>query len=212
MSTARDVGHLPRDARRRRTEQQILDAARALFGETGFERTTIRGVAAAAGVDPALVMQYFGSKHGLFAAAARWPATADAVLAAGRAELPGAALADLFERFEGDGTDREGVVALLRNCLTHPEAARIMRDDVLCERVAAVTGALDGQDRELRAGLVSACLLGVAMTRHLLELPAVATADRADIERLMQPVLRLLVDPRPGSGSEPAPGKAPDRP
>ncbi len=207
MSTARDVGHLPRDERRRRTEQQILDAARALFAGTGFERTTIRGVAAAARVDPALVMQYFGSKQALFAAAARWPATADAVLTAGRADLPGAALADLFERFEGDGTDREGVVALLRNCLTHPEAARILRDDVLCERVAAVTAAIDGQDRELRAGLVSACLLGVAMTRHLLELPAVAGADRADIERLMEPVLRLLVDPGPA----PASGDDPDR-
>lgn len=62
---------ITRDERRRRSETAILGAARALFAETGFERATIRAVAARAGVDPALVMQYYGSKEGLFAAATR---------------------------------------------------------------------------------------------------------------------------------------------
>ena len=67
-----DGGPLTRDARRRRSEAAILKAAQELFAETGFERTTIRAVAARAGLDPALVMQHYGSKEGLFAAAARW--------------------------------------------------------------------------------------------------------------------------------------------
>ncbi len=62
---------IPRDERRRRTEASILDAARELFAADGFERTTIRGVAARAGIDPALVMQHFGSKERLFAESTR---------------------------------------------------------------------------------------------------------------------------------------------
>src|SRR4051794_1553668 len=60
-----------RAERRRRTEQRILEAARKLFADLGFERTTIRAVAKAAEVDPALVMQYFGSKQDLFSEAVR---------------------------------------------------------------------------------------------------------------------------------------------
>ena len=83
---------LTRDERRRRSEATILQAARALFAESGFERTTIRAVAARAGLDPALVMQHYGSKEGLFAAAARGGDDAPQVLTATREDLPAAAL------------------------------------------------------------------------------------------------------------------------
>ncbi|MEV6305363.1 TetR family transcriptional regulator [Actinoplanes sp. NPDC051861] len=58
-----------RAEQRRRSEEAILDAARGLFAELGYDRTTIRGVAKAAGVDPGLVMHYYGSKENLFARA-----------------------------------------------------------------------------------------------------------------------------------------------
>ncbi len=183
-----------RDERRKRTEATILGAARSLFAETGFERTTIRAVAADAGVDPALVMQYYGSKEGLFAAAATWSDDAQALLTASRDQVPAAALHDMIQKFEGSG-DREAAVALMRNCLTHPEAARIMRDEVMCERAAGVARTLGGPDAELRAGLMGACMIGLSMARYLLEIPAVAGAPREDVERLMEPVLRALVDP-----------------
>lgn len=184
---------LPREQRRQRTEAAILEAARELFAEAGFERATIRAVAARAGIDPALVMQYHGSKERLFAAAARWPSEHETVLAAGPDDLPAAALADLFARFEGE--DREAAVALMRNCLTHPTATAVMRDEVMCERAAGVARTLEGPDAELRAGLIGACLMGLGMARYLIELPAVAGASREDLERLMTPVLRALVDP-----------------
>ena len=186
--------HLTRDERRRRSEAAILQAARELFAETGFERTTIRAVAARAGLDPALVMQHYGSKEGLFAAAARWSHDADTVLGADRDALPGAALADLLAKFE-DAPDREAAVALMRNCLTHPEAARIMRDEVMCDRAAAMGAVIGGEEAELRATLVGACMIGLGMARYLLEIPAVAGASREDVQRLMEPVLRALVDP-----------------
>ena len=182
-----------RDERRKRTEAGILDAARALFADTGFERTTIRAVAAAAGVDPALVMQYFGSKEGLFAAAATWSDDAQTVLTASREQVPAAALHDMIEKFEHG--DREAAVALMRNCLTHPEAGRIMRDEVMCERATAIAGAIGGDDAELRAALVGACMIGLGMARYVLELPGLSTASPEDVVRLMEPALRALVDP-----------------
>jgi AcrR family transcriptional regulator len=185
---------VPREERRRRTEAAILDAARQLFAESGFERATIRAVAARAGIDPALVMQYYGSKAGLFAAAARWSDEAQTVLSASRDEVPAAALHDMIEKFEGTG-DREAAVALMRNCLTHPEASRIMRDEVMCERSEAVAQAIGGDDAELRAGLVGACMIGLGMARYVLELPGLSTASREDVVRLMEPALRALVDP-----------------
>jgi AcrR family transcriptional regulator len=183
-----------RDDRRKRTEAAILDAARALFAETGYERATIRAVAAAAGVDPALVMQHFGSKEGLFAAAARWSEDSQTVLTASREQVPAAALHDMIEKFEGAG-DREAAVALMRNCLTHPEASRIMRDEVMCDRATAVAAAIGGEQAELRAGLLGACMIGLGMARYVLELPGLATASREDVVRIMEPALRALVDP-----------------
>jgi AcrR family transcriptional regulator len=184
---------LPRNARRRRTESAILDAARELFAEEGFERATIRGVAARAGIDPALVMQYYGSKERLFAAAAHWPSEHDPVAEAPRDDLPEAALEDLFTRFEG--ADREAAVALMRSCLTHPAAATVMRDEVMCERAAGVARTIGGDEAELRAGLLAACMMGLGMARYLIAMPSVAAASREDVERLMLPVLRALVDP-----------------
>ena len=195
----------PRDERRRRTEANILDAARERFADLGFERATIRAVAARAGVDPALVMQYYGSKEQLFAAAARLTKLHQAVLPADRADLPAAVLADLFDSMESD-EDREAVSALLRNCLTHPEAGRIMRDEVMCERSRTIAGTIGGQDAELRAGLMAACMIGLSVARYALEIPALAQASREDIERLLEPALRVLVEspdaPEPGGPSD----------
>ena len=185
---------LPRDERRRRTEQAILLAARELFAETGFERTTIRGVAARAGIDPALVMQYFGNKEGLFAAATRWGGENDRILAATRETLAAAALEDLLAHFE-QGDDREATVALMRNCLTHPSALAAMRDEVMCQRKDAIAATLGGDDAELRAGLLSACLVGLGMARYMIKLEPVASASADDLRRLMEPVLHALVDP-----------------
>ncbi len=185
--------HLSRDDRRRRTEAAILKAARDLFAEKGFERTTIRGVAAGAGVDPALVMQHFGSKENLFAAASRWKDDHGRIVTATSDSLPSAALADLFDDFESG--DREAATALMRNCLTHPSAARIMRDEVMCDRAAAIAGTMSGEDAELRAGLFSACMIGLGMARYLLEIEPVASASREELHRLMEPVLRALTTP-----------------
>src|SRR3954447_6159444 len=98
MSAAED--RVPRELRRRRTEASILGAARELFAEGGFERTTIRAVAARAGVDPALVMQYYGNKEHLFGCAARWSDVGERLPTATRDDVPAAILEDMFHKFE----------------------------------------------------------------------------------------------------------------
>lgn len=190
-STDRPV---PRDERRRRTEVAILDAARELFAESGFERATIRAVGARARVDPALVMQYFGNKEGLFAAATRWGGEHQRILSATSDTVATAAIDDLLSHFE-QGDDREAAVALMRNCLTHPTALTAMRDQVMCERKDAVAAALSGDDIELRAGLFAACMVGLGMARYMIKMEPVASASAEDLHRLMEPVLRALVDP-----------------
>lgn len=185
---------LPREERRRRTEGGILDAARELFAETGFERTTIRAVAARAGVDPALVMQYFGNKEGLFAASARWHVDHKRLSQAAVGDLPLTALDDLFNGFE-DPQRRDGAIALLRNCLTHESALGVMRDDVMCEPQAMIAQTIGGEDAQLRAGLLGATMIGITIAKYLLEIPAVAAASREEIERVMAPVLKALVEP-----------------
>ena len=187
---------LPRDERRKRTETAILDAARELFAETGFERTTIRGVAALAGIDPALVMQYYGNKERLFAEAARWNEQDPGFAEASIEQLPAIAVADMFEHFE-HALDGEAAKALLRNCLTHPSALASMKDEVMCDVAAMVAAKVEAPDAELRAALFTACMMGLAMGRYLIELPDLATASQAEVERLLVPALSALLEPPP---------------
>ena len=188
-----------REERRRRTEAAILSEARCLFAEEGFERTTIRAVAGCAGVDPALVMQYFGSKEGLFAAAMKGAHGGGTARTAPREEIPGAVLRDLMGKFEST-PDREAAVTLLRNFLTHHEANRIMRDEVMCAVIGDLSRTIGGPDGELKAALLMSCVAGVALGRYALELPGLTDASPADIERLLQPALQALL----GEADEPA--------
>jgi AcrR family transcriptional regulator len=185
---------LTREERRRRTEATILDAARQLFAEVGFEKTTIRGVAGRAGVDPALVMQYYGSKEGLFAAAAHAMADRKQVSEVPREQIASQALKDLFGGFE-DEHSRCASIAVMRSCLTHERARAVMRDEVMSEKQAKVAQTIGGDDAELRAGLLAATMIGTTIARYLLEIPSVAQASQEDVERVMEPVLKALVEP-----------------
>lgn len=184
---------ISRAERRRRTENAILAAARRQFGELGYERTSIRAVAAEAGIDPALVMQLFGTKERLFSLAAAFGVDLESLTGAAAADLAEAAAAHLFTDFE-DPERRGGAAALLRSCLTHPAAGAVLRDQVMGPTQVAVAATIGGSDSELRAAVLNACTLGVTIARYLLQDPVLAGADRADIERILQPALRTIVD------------------
>ena len=177
---------LPRAERRRNTEQRILAAARASFAEHGFERTTIRAIAAAAKIDPALVMQYFGSKQALFKQAAR--IAPSEVLAGGPEQLTELLLSTLGLKI---GELPETSLAMMRSMLTHPEAAAEARA-TLDRQIEQISAAIPTEDARMRAALIMATMVGVTISHQLLGLDALRDASPEQIARLLRPVFQAL--------------------
>lgn len=172
---------------RRETEARILAAARARFAESGYERTTIRAVAAAAGVDPGLVMHYFGSKGGLFSRAA---GAAEPELPVG---TPSEVVGQLLDRLRGSLRDEPAEsLAVLRSMLTHPEAAEEVLGSMRVQK-ERVSAAISAPDAELRAAIISAALVGVVVGRHLIGLDHLKDADPDEVAAILEPCLRSLV-------------------
>jgi AcrR family transcriptional regulator len=180
---------VPRGERRQQTQERILCAARELFSETGYDRTTIRAVAADAGVDPALVMHYFGSKEELFGAAIR--VEMEDLVVGPEEELADRLLAMLGDKLEAEP---DAQLALLRSMLTHPQAAEGVRQALARECGQVVGSAIGGAEGALRAGLVSAAIVGVMVGRYLLKLEGLKDADPKEITELLRPCFHSLVD------------------
>ena len=183
--------HSTRAQQRRRTEERILAAARQIFAELGYDRTTIRAVAAAAGVDAGLVMHYFGSKDLLFAQAAEVPA--DELPAGTSDEVAEALLTSLGRRLVGEPT---ASLAVLRSMLTNADAAdryRAAGEGQLNQ----LTGAIPTSDAALRASLLSAIVHGVIAERYLLRLTHLADASPEQIIDLLRPCFQSLATPPP---------------
>jgi AcrR family transcriptional regulator len=178
------------------TRRAILDAARSAFAARGFEQTTIRAVAAGAGVDPSMVMRYFGSKAGLFTAAA----TADlsvpdlrAVPAGSRGEVLARHFMDRWEDAERD----DELILLLRTGVNDEAVARRLQS-VLSELMTTPIAALGDPDAARRAALIAAQLLGVALCRYILRLEPLASLPVADVVAEVAPaVQRYLTRGRP---------------
>jgi AcrR family transcriptional regulator len=176
-----------RAQRRRQTEERILAAARDQFAGVGYDRATIRAVAAAAQVDPALVMQYFGSKEALFRTAVPSP-TGDEPLELGPERLAELVLDAVRLKLDEPPA---GSLALLRSMLTHPEATARMRTDTT-RQVHQFATALPDDDAELRAALLIAATLGLSVARHLLDLDTLREASPEQIVALLRPAFHAL--------------------
>src|SRR5215211_2169122 len=146
-----------RTERRRETERRILGAAERSFAERGFERTTIRAIAEAARVDPALVMQYFGSKEQLFAAAVR--VSLDAPAGEPPEHIVERMLATLGVKIGGLP---QASLAMMRSMLTYPQAGAGARA-TLESQVEQIAAAIPAADAQLRAALMIATMLGVTV-------------------------------------------------
>jgi AcrR family transcriptional regulator len=181
-----------RAEQRRRTEARILEAASRVFVTAGYERATIRAVASAAGVDAGLVMHYFGSKQELFRRV---------IDAAPVPEVSGAPeqateqiLATLADRLANEPV---ASLAILRSMLTNPEAADVISEG-LARYQAQITRAIPADDASLRAALISAIILGVTVSRHLIKSDELASADPAQVISLLRPgLLSLAAQPSP---------------
>lgn len=175
------------------TKADILAAARARFGAEGFERTTLRAVAADVGIDPALVIRYFGSKQDLFAAAAEFTVVLPDLRTARPDEAAAALLSTFFVVWEEDTT----FIALLRAAMTSETAADTMRRVFATQVVPALAAAVPDHP-EQRAGLLGAFIIGLATTRYVLANPAVADLDHDALISWASPVIvQLLTGPAP---------------
>jgi AcrR family transcriptional regulator len=175
-----------RAEQRRRTEARILASASRLFVERGYERTTIRAIAGAAGVDGGLVMHYFGSKQGLFQRVTHARPVPE--LSGSAEQVTEQALARLAESLASEPVHS---LALLRSMLTHPEAAQALREGA-ARFQAQISRPIPADDADVRAALVSAVMLGVIVSRHLLNSDALTAASPQQVIDLLRPCLRSL--------------------
>jgi AcrR family transcriptional regulator len=175
------------------TRSTILATARAQFGNHGFERTTIRSIASAAAVDPALVMHYFGSKAELFAAASRFDITFPDL-----SDVAPERVADvLLPMFVGVWGPEGPFLPLLRAAATNRAAADALLE-VFVDRVAPALAAVVPDRAAERAALVGSQLLGLAVARYILCIPSLADMDDADLIEWLRPVFtHYLADPAP---------------
>jgi len=194
--TARETaGEAARPRRSDATREAILTAARERFAADGYERATIRAIAADARIDPAMVMRYYGNKEKLFAAAADFDLRLPDLSAIPRAKLGATVVGHFLSRWEGDET----LLALLRAALTNDAAADRMRDIFATQLGPAVVrlGIPPAQART-RAGLVATQLLGLGLCRYALRLPPVVAMPAEDLAAWLGPtVQRYLTAAKP---------------
>jgi AcrR family transcriptional regulator len=175
------------------TRADIVSAARSRFAAEGYERTTLRAVAADVGVDAALVIRYFGSKQELFAAAAEFTINLPDLAGVDPDEIAGILLPRFFAVWEEDET----FVALLRAAMTSQMAADALRR-VFAEQVAPKLVTATPDHPVQRIGLMGSFVIGLAITRYILINPPIANLSRDELSRWATPVIRqLLVGPVP---------------
>ncbi|WP_224337829.1 TetR/AcrR family transcriptional regulator [Streptomyces olivaceus] len=176
------------------TRDRILTTAREEFSERGYEKTSVRGIAKAAGVDPALVHHYFGTKEQVFAAAVE-VAFAPALEAPGAiADGPLAEVGERLTRFilgvwENPAT-RTPLLAILRSAVNNETAAAVFRRLIADQVLYRVAAQLDLPDAELRVELAAAQLVGCAMLRYVVKLEPLASADAEQIVARLAPVVQ----------------------
>lgn len=174
------------------TRGAILEAARRRFADAGYEATSIRAIAADARVDPAVVLHFFRSKEELFRAVVGWPFDPSAVRARIADPGPdgiGARFVRVFLGFWEDPTTRASLLALLRSAMTHDASAALLRDFVVREGFAPLTGLIGEPHAELRVNLAAAHLIGVAVLRYILKVEPIASVSADVLVNWLTPAL-----------------------
>jgi AcrR family transcriptional regulator len=191
-------GHVARTGRRRGdsgAREAILDAARGRFAATGFRGATIRAIATDAGVDPALVHHYFGTKRDLFAAVVEFPATPDRISTAMEGTPPeelGARVVTTFLSVWDDPEHADRLRALLRTAVTDPATADLLQQFVLGMLLQPVMARLGTSPEEARRRVVLAGsqLVGLAVLRLVLHVEPLASATREELVATYAPTVQ----------------------
>jgi len=174
------------------TRDAILAVARRRFALRGFDATSVRDIATAANVDPALVIHYFGTKEGLFVAATGLPDGLSALFE-DLAVLPfhdfaPALLRAYLELIDSDGS-RNAILALVRSAVSSDKAAAMLREFLTTQLLPVIGRFTPHPDAPLRASLVAAQLIGIATLRHVIRVEPVVKATPDEIVALAAPVI-----------------------
>lgn len=176
-----------------RTRRRILLAARRVFGEVGYERATIRGIAEAAGVDKSSITQYFGTKQVLFQESVHWTIPMDLVIADTPEQIAANMSRGILSAWATEPVSPMAV--LLRASMTTEEAAELLRRHITAQVVDAMEDAIGGPDARLRIALAGSMLMGVALQRYVLHLPDLCNASSEEIVNLVAPLIASLFSP-----------------
>ncbi|MFI8947367.1 TetR family transcriptional regulator [Streptomyces sp. NPDC053750] len=176
------------------TRDRILTAAREEFSERGYEKASVRGIAKAAGVDPALVHHYFGTKEQVFEAAievAFAPALrAPDAIADGSPDEVGERLTRFVLGVWENPATRTPLLAIVRSAVNNETAAAVFRRLIAAQLLRRIAAQLDLPDAELRAELAAAQLVGCALLRYVIKVEPLASADLEWIIARVAPVVQ----------------------
>ncbi|HKE64754.1 MAG TPA: TetR family transcriptional regulator [Micromonosporaceae bacterium] len=185
------------------TREAILDAAREAFAARGFDGASIRTIATGAGVDPALVHHYFGTKEQLFLATVGAPVNPGELIPLildGDPELLGVRLVRMFLSVWDDPHSGPKLIAIVRSALAHDWSARMLREFVTSQVLRRVIAKVDVPPSEAstRAALVASQMIGVGLARHVLKIEPLASADADTVAAMVGPnVQHYLTGPLP---------------
>ncbi|MEV0671037.1 TetR family transcriptional regulator [Mycobacterium sp. NPDC050441] len=175
------------------TRDELVATARRMFAEGGYDKTSLRDIATAARVDPALIRHYFGSKADLFRATVGWPFDPEQfsgrILDDGPAGLAERLTEAFFELWEHPDT-RAPLLAILRGAATHEESAALVRQFIEQRLYPQIATALPGADAELRVDLAMGQLLGIAYLRHILRIEPIASQSTEELIARAVPAVR----------------------
>jgi AcrR family transcriptional regulator len=170
------------------TRRTILAAARRAFAARGYEQTTIRAVAADAGIDASMVMRYFGSKAGLFAAAATMDLDHPDLASASPRRRGEVLVRHFVGRWERDPSE-DMVVFLLRTAVTNESVAEQMQS-TFDRMILRPLIALEYDDAERRAALIGSQLMGLGLCRYILRLQPLASLASEEVVAGVAPIIQ----------------------
>ena len=166
------------------THAQILEAARRLFLERGYQGATMRAIAKEAGVDASLIVHFFGNKLNLFAEAVEWPFDPEVempkLLADGRGQVGRNVVALLIRFWDKEGT-RSPVLTLLGAAVTETEAAEMLGEFVRERLFAPLLDRLGSDQPAMRANLLASQLVGLGLVRYVLRYEPLASAKPSQV-------------------------------
>jgi AcrR family transcriptional regulator len=175
---------------------RLLEAARARFASDGFDRASLRAIAADAGVDASLVRHYFGDKNGLLVATMQLPVDPAELLASMVAAGPDGLGTRLVAGFlSAWDVHHEVFSGLIRTTVATADAAPPALDVLRNVVLGSLVDVLDGPDGRLRANLVVAQMIGMALLRYVLRVEPLASAPAEQVVRRYGPVLQALITP-----------------